>query len=190
MESSIMNEEFKDLTVEELTRGYVIEDGVYRCIFCGETFEDGLIYTSRGRSVTAGKAMAEHIADRHGSSFSCLVAMDKQVNGLSETQKNLLLCMYDDMDNKEIGEDLGISPATVRTHKFNLQKMKREAKIMLALMEQLENEELVEERRRMAAPDSAAAGNPAAGVLTGMPEVTDSFSGNMLHPFFTRFDKR
>ena len=65
MESSIMNEEFKDLTVEELTRGYVIEDGVYRCIFCGETFEDGLIYTSRGRSVTAGKAMAEHIADRH-----------------------------------------------------------------------------------------------------------------------------
>lgn len=45
--------EFKELTLEELTRGYVWseEEQLYQCIFCGDKFEEGLIYSSRGKSV-------------------------------------------------------------------------------------------------------------------------------------------
>ena len=74
--------------------------------------------------------------------------MDKQVNGLSEIQKDVLTGMYLEKDNKQICEEMGISAATVRSHKFNLQKSKREAKILLALLEQIENETIVKQRKK------------------------------------------
>lgn len=55
--------------------------------------------------------------------------------------------MYAGDDNKAIGEEMAISAVTVRTHKFNIQKMKREARILLALLENIENEEVVTARR-------------------------------------------
>ncbi|MFQ9526789.1 MAG: hypothetical protein ACLRZ4_12055 [Eubacterium ramulus] len=67
--------EFKELTLEELTRGYVWseEEQLYQCIFCGDKMEEGLIYSSRGKSVNALRAMQEHIFDEHGSVFECLL---------------------------------------------------------------------------------------------------------------------
>mgnify|MGYP000581475266 CR=1 FL=1 len=47
--------DFKELSLEELRRGYVIHrDGTYTCIFCGASFETGVIYHSRGRDGRAG----------------------------------------------------------------------------------------------------------------------------------------
>lgn len=183
-----MDYEFKDLSVDELTRGYVIDEDKkeYTCIFCGEKFENGLIYTSGGRLVTAEKAMIEHIFNAHDGAFNCLVSMDKQLNGLSDTQKNLLICMYEEMGNKEIGEEMNINTATVRTHKFNLQKMKREAKILLALLQQIEDEDLVNERRKHRNDNSVKIEN----VIDEIPAITDSFNGNTLHPFFTQFNNK
>ena len=119
--------EFKELTLEELTRGYVWseEEQLYQCIFCGDKMEEGLIYSSRGKSVNALRAMQEHIFDEHGSVFECLLNLDKQMNGLSDAQKDVLEGLYYEKDNKAIGKEMGISDATVRTYKFNLQKMKR-----------------------------------------------------------------
>ena len=58
--------EFKELTLEELTRGYVWseEEQLYQCIFCGDKMEEGLIYSSRGKSVNALRAMQEHIFEQ------------------------------------------------------------------------------------------------------------------------------
>lgn len=174
--------EFKELTVMELASGYMKseEEHKYTCIFCGETFEEGLIYTSRGRMVTAQQAASEHVYDRHDGPFYGLIGLDKQVSGLSEVQKDVLEGMYLEKDNKALGQELNISPATVRTHKFNLQKMKREAKIFLAVMEQLENSQLIAERKRLASEEKAKADTKE---LKGK-----EFTGNTLHPFFTQFN--
>ena len=67
-----------------------------------------------------------------------MLELDKTLNGLTEVQKTLLSCIYEGKSTDEIGEIMGISTATVRAHKFNLQKAKREAKILLALLEILE----------------------------------------------------
>ena len=103
--------EFKELTLEELTRGYVWseEEQLYQCIFCGDKFEEGLIYSSRGKSVNALRAMQEHIFDEHGSVFECLLDLDKQMNGLSDAQKDVLEGLYYEKDNKAIDEEMGIS---------------------------------------------------------------------------------
>ena len=154
--------ELKELTVSELSSGYYRskETGQLTCIFCGEAFEEGLIYNSRGRNVTAQRAIAEHIFDRHGGVFHGLIQLDKQINGLSE---------------------LHISTATVRTHKFNIQKTKRQAQILLAILAQIEDEELVAARKQLS--DESAEKAPI-----DFPKPNQDFCRNTLHPFFTTFD--
>ncbi len=175
--------ELKELTVSELSSGYyrAKETGQLTCIFCGEAFEEGLIYNSRGRNVTAQRAIAEHIFDRHGGVFHGLIQLDKQINGLSEVQKDILTGMYEDIDNKTLGEELHISTATVRTHKFNIQKTKRQAQILLAILAQIEDEELVAARKQLS--DESAEKAPI-----DFPKPNQDFCRNTLHPFFTTFD--
>ena len=186
MEGTWMQMEFKELTLEELIRGYIVspEEGTCTCIFCGEKYEDGLIYHSRGRMVTAQRAIREHLMDIHDGVFHGLIQLDKQVSGLSDAQKEILEGMYLEKDNKEMGEEMGISVATVRTHKFNIQKMKREARILLAVMEQIENEEVVAERKQLE-PQVAMASAPA---VIEPPQMERPVTGNNLHPFFTQFN--
>ena len=118
--------DFKELSLEELRRGYVIHrDGTYTCIFCGASFETGVIYHSRGRDVTAERAIREHMQEVHSGTFWPMLELDKTLNGLTEVQKTLLSCIYEGKSTDEIGEIMGISTATVRAHKFNLQKAKR-----------------------------------------------------------------
>lgn len=176
--------EFKELTVSELASGYIRSEDrkSFTCIFCGETFEDGLIYMSRDRMVTSERAVQEHIYDTHHGVFRSLISLDKQISGLSEPQKDILTGMYMEKGNKELGGELGISNATVRTHKFNIQKMKREAKILLALLEQIENEDLVKERKNLQLNQETPATVPKKVGLE------DDFSGNTLHPFFTQYN--
>ena len=174
--------EFKELTLEELTRGYVWseEEQLYQCIFCGDKMEEGLIYSSRGKSVNALRAMQEHIFDEHGSVFECLLNLDKQMNGLSDAQKDVLEGLYYEKDNKAIGKEMGISDATVRTYKFNLQKMKRRARIFLAMMEQIENEYFIALRKRL---------EPEQNVENiRKPHFYTQFGANLLHPFFTQYN--
>ena len=174
--------EFKELTLAELTNGFVWseEKQSYQCIFCGEEFENGLIYQLRGKSVNALRALQEHIFDEHSGVFESLLEMDKQINGLSDTQKDVLEGMYRQKDNKELCEEMGISAATVRTHKFNLQKMKREAKVFLAIMEQIENEEILAMRKRLEPEEKKLPKDH----LRFNPQMT----GNTLHPFFTQYN--
>ena len=174
--------EFKELTLEELTRGYVWseEEQLYQCIFCGDKMEEGLIYSSRGKSVNALRAMQEHIFDEHGSVFECLLNLDKQMNGLSDAQKDVLEGLYYEKDNKAIGKEMGISDATVRTYKFNLQKMKRRARIFLAMMDQIENEDFIALRKRL---------EPEQNVENiRKPHFDTQFGANLLHPFFTQYN--
>ena len=75
--------DFKELSLEELRRGYVIHrDGTYTCIFCGASFETGVIYHSRGRDVTAERAIREHMQEVHSGTFWPMLELDKTLNGL------------------------------------------------------------------------------------------------------------
>lgn len=175
-----LENEFKDLSREELINGYICEGGeFYRCIFCGKTFEEGVVYSSGQRQVDARRAACEHVHDIHGGSFLKLLNLEKQVNGLTDIQKSLLRLMYEGKDNKEISQFLNISLPTVRTHKFNIQKMKREAKILLALLEFLENPALVKKEIRFRDRNKE---------VENISSVRNEFKGNTLHPFFSNFN--
>lgn len=180
-----VNREFRDLNIEELVHGYTWsqKNERYMCIFCGEMFEEGVIYPFGSRLMTAERAVKEHVAQQHGNSFACLLSMDKQINGLTQIQKQILHCFYEGKENDEICQLMDITPATVRTHRHNLQRMKREAKILLALMEQMEKED------RPPLPDRRVETRDEKMVKEkniNQGNIPVDFSGNSLHPFFTQ----
>lgn len=181
--SNQINKEFKDLSVDELAKGYThsLKDNTYTCIFCGKTFEEGVIYPVGPRLLMAEKAVKEHLNLEHGCVFASLISMNKQVNGLTDIQKNILKLFYEKKDTDKISEEMDITPATVRTHRYNIQKMKREAKILLALMELLEDEERQEFKL---VKNKIDADKNEDEVLVDV--IPTSFSGNTLHPFFTQ----
>lgn len=176
--------EFKELSIEEMVHGYVEDEvtGLLVCIFCGEVFEKGIVYNSRGRTVSAERAVEEHILDEHEGAFYGLLRLGKSVHGLSESQQDIMEGMYLKKDTCELGEEIGISSATVRTHKFNIRRMKREAKILLAMLEQIENANVAERRKHLLEADN--------GGQRKIPDIDNDFKGNSLHPFFSQFDLR
>lgn len=171
-----MELQLNDLTLSELELGYTLDhrEGCYCCVFCGECFEDGIIYHSKGRMVSAKKAVKEHIEIEHDGIFDSLISLDKRFNGLSDVQKRVMTLLYSGKDNKAISEEMDISIATVRSHKFNLQKAKKEAMILLTLLKEIES-----------VPQETATVEPT-GVIEGGSD--DSFSiDTTLHPFFKRY---
>ena len=79
--------EFKELSIEEMVRGYTENPvtGSLRCVFCCEVFERGLIYTSRGRTVTAERAAEEHMLDEHDGAFYGMLRLGKAIHGRRTT---------------------------------------------------------------------------------------------------------
>lgn len=174
------NENFNELEIENLIHGYSYDEDKkeYKCIFCGKTYEDGVIYEYENKLVMAEKKIELHIEEKHEGVFLSLLALEKDINGLSDVQKKLLSAMADRKDNKEIAEDMNISPSTVRTHKFYLQKMKKQAKIFLAIMKALEKESAMENKRDKKKMEK----------YIKELESENIFSINSLHPFFTQYN--
>jgi hypothetical protein len=174
--------EIKELSLTDLINGYYAESPkVFRCIFCGRSFRKGEMYLSRGKWVDFKLAIEEHIADEHGSVFEELVGLDKKVNGLTDMQKAVLSGMYKGRSNQELSDELKISAATVRTHKFNLQKMKREAEILLAIFKQIDDKQRESESETLAEkPEKESRDRVRAGSVK-----EGEYPTNSLHPFFT-----
>lgn len=186
---------FKDLSIEDLVQGYTWneEEGIYTCIFCGEVFEEGVIYTHESQLLMAIKAAEYHVLEEHGGSFNAFMSLDKQITGISDSQRTLMQCLYEKKDNKSICESMDISSSTVRAHKFNLQKIKRQAKIFLALMQSIEETELEQGKKKKWQKIQTGAKiekteNPEKLEKKGNKEQTKKlFSLNSLHPFFTQY---
>lgn len=172
------NENLNELRIKNLIDGYTFdkEKKQYRCIFCEETYDEGYIYEYNGKMVSAEKRILLHIEDEHNGVFFSLLGLEKDITGLTDIQKKLLNLLADKKTNKEIAEEMDIAVSTVRTHKFYLQKMKRQAKIFLALMETLKIEEHKEKNVNLESEDKEQF------------ETDKMVSINSLHPFFTQYN--
>ncbi|MFC7442223.1 DUF2087 domain-containing protein [Laceyella putida] len=129
---------FWDASVEELKRGYVYdqEADAYVCLVCGQTFEQGIIYSDNHTFYEAERFTKHHIHKEHGSMFAYLLGLDKKVTGLTDLQKKLLGYFFQGLTDKEIVQELGGgSTSTIRHHRFTLREKMKQAKVLLALME-------------------------------------------------------
>jgi len=131
-------------SVADLKQGWQFDagQGVFRCLYCTVSFEDGLVYPLGQQFCTAERAIRQHVTDKHGSPFEQLLRLDKRFIGLTETQKALLRMIHDGKSNQEIAQATGNAASTIRAQRFLFREKARQARLMLALAELLEEHEL------------------------------------------------
>ena len=133
---------FNSSTVSDIAAGLLWngDTRAYLCLFCPATFEKGIVYRVDDTLLEAGRAAIQHVHDTHGDVFELLLGLGKARTGITDVQREILQQMYAGLNDAEIARKLGgKSPSTVRNHRFQLRKRKKEAKIFLALMELLES---------------------------------------------------
>ena len=135
-----MNNKITDATIQEIKNGFTHDrkNGVFSCLFCDAKFEEGIIYTIGKCFVDARKAAEMHIEEEHGSVFNVLLSEDKKHTGLTDIQKELLISFYNGISDKDISRATNTSPSTVRYQRFSFREKAKQAKIILALAELLE----------------------------------------------------
>lgn len=99
-------------------RGY---DDARRCLFC--------------ETQSTGDAEAqEHLERTHGSVLEALLALDKGLTGLTDTQKLLIRRWQDGASDNQIAAERGVSASTLRNQRFALRVREREARLLLAVL--------------------------------------------------------
>lgn len=139
-----MGEENKELfweaSIEEVKRGFIEEDEVYKCIICEEGFEKGRIYQLEDKFFDAKKAVELHIKEKHGSTLAYLLGMNNAFTGVSPAQLELLKLMAAGLSDKEIAAKLQVTPSTIRNHRYKLREKEKQARLFLAMMELIAND--------------------------------------------------
>ncbi len=139
--STKRDENFWNASLEEIKKGYCEENKEIHCIICEEAFTKGRIYEIDGKLFDAKKAAELHIEKEHGSMFNYILNMNASFTGLSEIQGELLALFKEGISDKEVAERLKIAPSTVRNHRFKLREKDKQARLFLALMDLLKEED-------------------------------------------------
>ena len=140
MKQRNLSELFWNAALGELKQGFLYQADVqeYVCLICGERFSRGEVFSRGDKFYDARKRVGLHVAEEHGSVFEYLLGLDKKYTGLSEVQRDLLTCFYQGQSDAEIARQSGGSMSTVRNHRFLLRERQKQAKVLLAVMELLE----------------------------------------------------
>ncbi|MBH5317397.1 DUF2087 domain-containing protein [Paenibacillus sp. GSMTC-2017] len=138
-----LDERFWSAALTEMKQGYVydVKDDHYYCLICGEPFENGEIFrsTESGRFFEAKKYVHHHIIEKHGSVLDYLLGLDKKATGLTELQKEMIRDFAAGFSDNEIVKRTGSgSASTIRNHRFVLKEKGKQAKLLLAIMELME----------------------------------------------------
>ncbi len=132
---------FWGASLAELKQGYRYEPAAeeYLCLLCGERFTKGRIYPLDDILLEAEKAARTHIVKEHSSTFAFLLELDKKYTGLTEHQKELLTCFYQNLSDKEIAARMeNGNTSTIRNQRFSFREKAKQAKVFLAITELLE----------------------------------------------------
>lgn len=136
----VVNLNFQNITTEQLVEGYQLNQFGYQCLFCDSRFHVDEVFPWQNKFLTAEGMMKKHILEKHQSPFHAIMQLDKKTTGLSDVQMEMLQYFYERLPDKEITDKSSVtSVSTVRQHRFKLREKERQAKILLALM-QLINE--------------------------------------------------
>lgn len=130
--------------MEVMEIGYVEESRDYCCLFCDEKVAKGVIYPVGEVLFEDWRYMEHHIEAAHGSVFEHLLSGGRESTGLSDQQTKLLSLIYAGKSDKEIQQELQIgSLSTIRNHRFALRKKEKQAKMLVAVMNLLKQQQEV-----------------------------------------------
>lgn len=178
---SIMEREelFWSAPVDALKKGYIYDEsaGTYTCLLCGYSLEAGLIHEHAGLMMTSKKRMTYHIEEQHGGVFHYLLQLNKKFTGLTDNQKEVLACFYDNKSDKETAQWLSLTDSTIRNYRFKLREKEKQARVILTLMELLQ-EQSKKERLYMDP-------HPTATMVDDRYAITQEENDKIIKRYFT-----
>lgn len=122
----------ENLSIDDFVNGFAVKDGEYACLYCGQSFEEGRVYTAAEGLVVARRAARAHVESEHGGPFRALSGLGAA--GLPEAQERVLRLRYEGLGDQEIAAELGgKAVSTVRNHRLALRRREVEARAFLAL---------------------------------------------------------
>lgn len=178
---------FWSAPIEALKRGHLRDPGsaAHICLLCGERFDEGTIYPRGGALHTADKAVELHVRDAHGEMFQYLLTMNREYTGLTERQAQLMALFHEGLSDKQIvAASSATSTSTIRNQRFALREKYKQAKIVVAMMELLE-ERL--ERNKMSEPDRGeelAQIHKTASMIDERYAITEAEKAEVLGRYF------
>ena len=114
---------FFSASPEALAEGVLkTSENTHVCLICYEGFETGRVYEIDGTLYEGARAAREHVRSVHGSTAIWLAGLNKRLTGLTDTQRLLLTCMQEGLDDKETASRMDISASTVRNHRFQMRE--------------------------------------------------------------------
>ena len=133
------NEQFWNASTDELKRGYIQNENYYSCLLCGQTFEEGTIYQTDSGLYNAKKMTEIHVQTQHSFIFDYLLGLGRVYTGLSAGQEEIALAYAAGHSDKEImAKTEANSPSTIRNQRFAIREKYKQAKILVALVELME----------------------------------------------------
>jgi hypothetical protein len=133
----MFHQHLEEMDIECLTRGYELKGGLYVCLYCGASFEEGRVFQTEDGLAVARRAVEGHVAGAHAGPFAALIGAG--ASGLPEAQEKVLRLQYEGKADAQIAVELGgKAVSTVRNHRLALRRRESEARAFLALVRLLE----------------------------------------------------
>jgi Trp operon repressor len=186
-----------NLTLEELKNGYRFDPSTqsYNCIRCEKRFDKGEVYIFDDRLFEASRAIKNHMIFEHGDQLMDLLYGDSKYNTFTDNQKEILKLIYSDLSDKEIAKQLGVSASTIRHQRFMFREKAKQAKMYLAIYEQVLEKKVEVDDAILPVHDSATMVD-ARYVMTEKEKNTilnaafESFEPLKLREFLTKEKKK
>lgn len=118
-----------ELTLRQLEKGYQEQKNSIMCNYCSQVFA--------GSGEKTKEQVEKHIQEVHQGNGFQLVHANSKYNTLTEVQKKLLEAFLQGKKDKEIAEEMGITPSTVRHQKFTFREKYKQAKFYMAMYQQV-----------------------------------------------------
>lgn len=129
--------DYGKLTLDELKKGYRYDKDTYICNYCDQSFEVGQIFSINNHFYVAEHAVVKHIKAIHGGNLEQLVSSETKYNTLTNNQRELFRLFGSGMSDKEMAKKLNVSEATIRRQRFTFREKAKQAKLYLAIYEQV-----------------------------------------------------
>jgi len=179
---------FWNSSTDDLKRGYSFDaqQGRYFCLLCGRSYEGGVIYPVDDALFEAEKAMQAHMAAAHPSMFEYYLNMGRAYTGLSAGQAELARLFYQGHTDKEIANMTGMGMSTIRNQRFAIREKYKQAKVLVALTELMEErlEQTKRSKKTTTENDALVDFHPAATAIDTRYAITENEKADVLGRYF------
>jgi len=133
----------QDLSLTEIEQGWHQTTTTYVCNYCQASFATDQVFPVADKFYQAPQMIQQHVAQEHPDAVHLLITNASKYNTLTAKQRELLIAFSTGQKDAEIATATGVAAATIRHQKFTFREKAKQAKLYLAIYDQVFNQPTV-----------------------------------------------